>query len=227
MKDLLEKILLYLPVYIPDLVRIVSGPKRFVAERNNGDEGELIKAFTFLGVSLAIFFILQADIPVRGRGFVLDLGIHGILYLLFVVFLSAVLRFSWKIVGGKAEYQGFLVTTSYLVGVLFIGLAIGALFFTGILAMFYPDAYSWFIQFLKAPSIRDAYNPDPGISRSILVALMGFLSVAVLTLVWGFVAWGAYRELNQLPRSRSCAAFFLTILIFLPVAAGLFVLGWK
>ncbi len=222
MKDLLEKILSYLPVYIPDLVRIISSPKHFVAERNKGSEGDLIKAFTFLGVSLSIFFILQAGVP--GKDFLTDTAIHGILYLLFVVIFSAVLWLSWKIVGGKANYQSFLITSSYYVGVLSIGFAIGALCFTGILRMFYPDAYAWFVKFVAAPSLWAAY--DPRFTKSVLVAFTGFLTIASPTSVWGFVGWGAYRELNQLPRSRSCAALFLTILFSLPVAAGFFIAGW-
>jgi len=67
MKDLLEKILAYLPVYIPDLIQLVSGPKRFVAERNRGQEGDAMKAFTFLGISLAIFLLCRRLLwlPVR------------------------------------------------------------------------------------------------------------------------------------------------------------------
>jgi len=225
MKEVLEKILLYLPVYIPDLVRIISGPKRFVAEHIKR-KGELVKAFTFFGVSLSIFFLLQADITVGGRDFKTDFAIHGILHLLSAAIFTVILRISWKIVGGKADYQGFLIATLYYVGVLFVGIAIAALCFTGILRMFYPDSYTWFIQYLKAPNIPSANNADPRILQGILVAFMGFLTVALLTLGWGFVGWGAYREMNKLSRSHSCAALILTILIFLPVSAGLFIAGW-
>jgi len=226
MKDLLERILSYLPVYIPDLVRIVSGPKRFVAERNRGDEGELIKALTFFGVSLAIFFILQADVTVRGRGFVTDVGIHGTLNLLSVVIFSAIIRIAWKIVGGKAGYRGFLITSLYYVGVLLLGIGIATIFFTGILRLFYPDAYAWFIQYLVAPSLDGALNLDPRLYGGFVVAGTGFLILAVLTSAWGLIGWGAYRELNQLPRSRSYAALFLTLVFFSPVAVGLFIAGW-
>jgi hypothetical protein len=37
MKDLLEKILGYLPSYLGDLVQLVTRPKRFIAERNNDE----------------------------------------------------------------------------------------------------------------------------------------------------------------------------------------------
>src|SRR5262249_27538408 len=123
-------------------------------------KGELVKAFTFFGVSLSIFFLLQADITVRGRGFETDSVIHGILHLLSVVIFTAVVRLSWRIVGGKAEYQGFLITTLYYVGVLFVGIAIATLCFTGILRLFYPDADAWFIHYLAAPSLASAQNAD-------------------------------------------------------------------
>ncbi|HJZ65800.1 MAG TPA: hypothetical protein VKD70_15850 [Candidatus Acidoferrum sp.] len=225
MKEVLEKILSYLPVYIPDLVRIISGPKRFVAGHIKR-KGELVKAFTFFGVSLSIFFLLQADITVRGRGFTTDFIVHGILYLLSVAIFTVVLRLSWRIVGGRADYQGFLIATLYYVGVLFVGIAIAALCFTGVLRMFYPNVYTWFIQYLAAPNLPNPNNLDPTIARGILVAFLGFLTVAVLTLGWGLAGWGAYREMNKLSRPRSCAALFLTMLIFLPVSAGLFIAGW-
>ena len=223
MKDLLEKILSYLPAYIPDLVSIFSGPKRFVSERNKGNEGDLIKAFTFLGVSMSIFFILQAPFHMVGREFLSDAGAHGILYLLFIVVFSAIVWLSWRIVGGKAPYQSFLITCSYYMGVLSVGFAAGALCFIGILRTFYPESYSWFVKFLAAPSLWNAY--DPRFSGGILVASAGFLTLAVPTLVWGFIGWGAYRELNQLPRFRSGAALFLTILFSLPVACLLLIMA--
>src|SRR5215470_3178417 len=224
MKDLLEKILSYLPGYILDLARILSGPKKFVAERNKGDEGDLVKAFTFLGVSLSIFFILQGGF-IAAQKFLTNAIMDGILYLLFIAIFSAIIQLCWKIVGGKAEYQRFLITSSYYVGVLSIGFALGSLFFIGILRMFFPDAYTWFVKFIAAPSLRDAYNPDPSVSIGILLAFMAFLAVIFLTFVWALIGWGAYRELNQLSRFRSCAALFLTVLFSMPVAAALYIMA--
>jgi len=221
MKDLLEKILSYLPVYIPDLMRLLGGPKKFVAERNKGSEGDVAKAFAFLGVSLSIFFILQGSL-VAANVFLTNAIVYGVLYLLFVGIFSGIIQLCWKIVGGKAMYQRFLVISSYYVGVFSLGLAVGSLFFIGILRLFSPDAYAWFVKFIAAPSLQNAYNPDPGIA----VAFMAFLFVAFLTLVWEFIGWGAYRELNQLSRFRSCAALFLTVLFSVPAAAALYIMAF-
>jgi hypothetical protein len=219
MKDLLEKILSYLPVYIPDLIHIVSRPKHFVAERNKGNEGDLIKAFTFLGVSLAIFFILQAPVTTLGRSLLNDTASRGILYLLSIVVFSAVLLLSWRIVGGKATYQGYLLTSSYYGGVIAIGLAIATLSSVGILRAFYPESKALFDKFVATGNISLVYNAESTVLRGIVVSFLLFLVVAVPSFVWGLIGWGAYRELNQLPRSRSCAALFLSILFYLPIIA--------
>ena len=222
MKDLLEKIVSYLPVYIPDLIRLVSSPKSFVAERNTGSEGDLTRPFTFLGVSRGISFILQAGVPAKNFFYRLCSPRNSVSF--FVVVFSAILRLSWKIVGGKAEYKSYLTTSSYYFGAVWIGFAAGALCFREHSSyVIYPESYSRFIKFIAAPSLRSAY--DPKFSRSILVSFIGFLSLAIPTSVWAFIGWGAYRELNQLPRSRSCAALFLTILFSLPVVAGLLVMA--
>src|SRR5215831_1885340 len=135
MKDLLEKIVSYLPVYIPDLIRLVSSPKSFVAERNTGSEGDLTRPFTFLGVSRGISFILQAGVPAKNFFYRLCSPRNSVSF--FVVVFSAILRLSWKIVGGKAEYKSYLTTSSYYFGAVWIGFAAGALCFVNILRMLY------------------------------------------------------------------------------------------
>lgn len=219
MKDLLEKILSYLPVYVPDLTRLVSGPKCFVAERNKGQEGDLVKAFMFLGISMAIFFALQAPLAVSGKEFVTDTGSHGLLYLLFVVAFSAIVRLSWRIVGGKADYRRFLVISSYYAGGVAIGLALATLCFVGILRVFYPDSYTLFISFVAMPSLREISSAEPSVLSGIRVASAVFVVATFPTVVWGFIGWGAYRELTRLPRFHSCVAFLLTIVFSLPIIA--------
>jgi len=217
MKDLIEKILTYLPVYIPDLVGIVSNPKRFVAGHSKSSEGELIKALTFLGISISISAILQAPITISGKEFVTDTGSHAILYILFVVVFSAILRLSWGIVGGKADYQRFLVTSSYYAGVIVIALAIASLCFIGVLRIFYPQSYELFFKIAATSNLHEVIETKPDIVGGIVAAFLVFLIVILPALIWGVIGWGVYRELNQSPRLRSCIALFLTLVFSLPV----------
>src|SRR5438876_5918373 len=138
MKDLLEKILAYLPSYIGDLVQLVIRPKRFIAERNTGQEGDLLKALTFLGISLSIGFILQAPL-LPEKNFWTDAGSNGIAFLLATTIFSGVLSISWRIVGAKLDFQRILITLSYYAAAIALGLVVMSLCQLGILRIFDPQ----------------------------------------------------------------------------------------
>ena len=55
----LEKLLGFIPAYFDDLLSLVSGPKRFIAERLSRDELAMQKALVFLVVSIFISWGLQ------------------------------------------------------------------------------------------------------------------------------------------------------------------------
>ena len=100
-----------------------------------------------------------------------------------------------------------------------IGLALAILCSMGILRMFYPESYALFIRFVATANLREVSAAGPRVLRGILVAFATFAVVTLPTLVWGLIGWGAYRELNQLPRSHSSVALLLTIVLSLPIVA--------
>ena len=153
---------------------------------------------------------------VSGKEFLSETGGHGLLYLFYVVAFSAIVRLSWRIVSGKADYQRILVTSSYYAGIVAIGLALAILCSIGI---FYPESYALFVRFVATSNPREVSAAEPRVLRGILVAFAVFAVVTLPTFVWGLIGWGAYRELNQLPRSHSCAALLLTIILSLPIVA--------
>lgn len=54
MKELLDRILNYLPAYLSDFVAIFLGPKTFVAAKKLDSKEEWQNALVFLGISTAI-----------------------------------------------------------------------------------------------------------------------------------------------------------------------------
>jgi hypothetical protein len=50
LEQLLEKLLGFFPTYFDDLLRLIAGPKRFIAERLSTNRLELRDALVFLGV---------------------------------------------------------------------------------------------------------------------------------------------------------------------------------
>jgi hypothetical protein len=52
-----------------------------------------------------------------------------------------------------------------------------------------------------------------------LVSLAIFVLGTLLLSVWGFIGWGAYRQLNNLGKGRSFFAFLIMVIFDLPIGA--------
>ena len=224
MKDWIGVAMMYIPQYIKDFGSLLSGPKRFMAQQNTIEEATFTRSLAFLGFSLALVVILQAPLLPTGT----DLWIHaagtGLIALLAVSLSAITLRFAWRLVGGKANVRSFFVTCGYFFGVTFSLVAFFQLLYAGVFKTFAPDLYTQIREADFADSIQLTMNSDslvPLLSAYILV--VGFALVSI----WDFVAWGAYRALNDLSKWRSFVALLImgalewpliSILLFVSVA---------
>jgi hypothetical protein len=224
MKDLLEKILGYLPSYLGDLVQLVTRPKRFIAERNTGRKGDLLKALTFLGISLSVCFILQAPLLLE-KDFWTDAGSNGIVFLIATTVLSGVLHIAWKVVGVKLDFQRILITLSYYSAVIALCLVVTSLCQLGILRIFDPRLYNLLLQTGGTVDWRAFFQAEPLSSAPFVFSLILLFTGFTATLIWAIVGWGAYRELGQTTKIRSIEALFLTALLSLPVLTAFFLIG--
>ena len=59
MKELIEKILTYLPQYFSDLVFLLTGPKAFIRHKDIANPDAISDAVAFFGVSIVISFLMQ------------------------------------------------------------------------------------------------------------------------------------------------------------------------
>jgi len=131
------------------------------------------------------------------------------------------LRLAWRIVGGKATVRSFFVTYAYFFGVLIVIYTLFMLLGEGVFKVFEPELYARVIEAkLNKQTIPDFSGSNiPWVSFGILVA--GFIFVSV----WGFVAWGAYRELNGLSKWRSFFAVMIAGVLSWPISAIVFFVG--
>lgn len=220
MKDILDRILSYFPSYIGDIALLAIGPKRFMEQQRSIEDRSLEKPLTFLGISLALCFVLQASLPPR-REFWADAGPHGLLYLIGTIALAAVVRLSWRVVGGRATFQQVLRITCYYCSVVLLGVVITNLCYLGILRLFEPRLYELLFATAERVDWRTFVAADPLSSVSFVVAML-IQSVGYAALfIWVIVGWGAYRELNGLSKRKSCTAFFLAAALSLPLLAVL------
>lgn len=205
MKDLIEKILKYLPQYLVNFGSLLSGPKKFIADRNTTAEDSFENSLLFLAISVVLVVIMTAPLLPPGKDLWTHVGSVAVTSLLTVALSGVALRFAWRIVGGKATLKSFFVTYAYFFGVIVVILTMFHLLSEGVFKVLKPDLYSAVIEakFKKQPLPDMSGTSIPLVSFSIL--LIGYIMASV----WGLVAWGSYRALNGLSRTRSFVAILI------------------
>ncbi len=218
MKELIEKILAYLPQYLTNFGSLFVGPKRFIGQRNTAAEDSFGESLLFLGISLILVIIMTAPLLPPGKDLWTYVGANAVIYLLTVSLSAIALRLAWRVVGGKTTIRSFFVTYAYFFGVLIVIYTLFILLGEGVFKVFEPELYAKVIQAkLNKQEIPDVSGSTVfWVSFGILIMGWVFLSV------WGLVAWGAYRELNGLSKWRSFFAFTIMSILGWLIAAIVF-----
>ena len=206
MQDLLKEIFASIPKYISNFARVLTGPKSFIASRNVDREGALTEALTFAGISFCLAMILITPRIPDEVDFWKFFGARLISNLILIACAAGVLRLAWKIVGGQASFDKFLIVYSYYFGVAFLMLFLVMLCSDGILKSFDPELYKKLVA-IQLKQSTETVNPVQ--SGAFIASLVIFLAGFILVSIWGFIGWGAYRLLNNASKGQSVAAFFL------------------
>jgi hypothetical protein len=218
MKELIEKILAYLPKYLTDFGSLISGPKRFMAQKNTKAEETFVQALVFLGISLVLVVIMTAPLLPPGKDIWTYLGTIAVGLLLGVSLYAVALRVAWRLVGGNAPIRSYFVTYAHFSGVIVIVSTVFLLLGEGVFKVLEPDLYRQVIEAnlnnQPMPNVEDSYVP--------LISLLINAAGLFLASIWGLVAWGAYRQLNGLSKWRSFIALMISGLIAMLIAVAVF-----
>lgn len=218
MRDLIEKILNYLPKYFTNFGSLFVKPKQFIGLRNTMSDDSFREALLFLGISSVLVVIMTAPLLPPGKDLWTHLGSNAVVYLLAVLLSALSLRLAWRIVGGKATVQSFFVTFAYFFGMVLVILTLFMLISQGVFKVFEPELYKEIIE----AKINQQPTPDVSESSIPLVTLgINVVGMIIIT-VWSIVAWGAYRELNGVSKWRSILALIVTGILSWPIAAILY-----
>jgi hypothetical protein len=220
MKDILEQILGYLPKYLPEFLRVFAGPKSAISERNQGKSDDLKQALIFFGISFFLIFPFQRALIPNQQELWTHIAQSVAIALFFGLASAALIRLAWRIVGGSAPLENFVVVYCYSFGILLVIIMFCTLIPLGALKTFYPDSYTSVKMGLfsahRSPfdfeGVKDLYLV-PGYWLYFMLNSLLFL----LPSVWYVIAWGAYRELTRQTKARSVAAFILSLIFLLPV----------
>jgi len=226
MKDFLEKIIRLIPGYFSDLLGLVSGPKRFVADRLSRKDLTMEGPLRFVAVSFMISWIIKA--PLNRLDPIIELGADGGFVLACVVLYGGAICLAWRIVGGRAGLKQFFATNFYYAGILMLLSALFYLASMGLLRALDPGIYRELSDAVYGGGLAsfvleniDRLGQSTAFRFYMVLQVIGLLSM----LVWVVIGWGGYRALNKLTRLRSVVAGALFVLFCVPVAAFTFLIA--
>jgi hypothetical protein len=223
MNDLVKLVFAQIPKYLFNFFNLVSGPKRFVRERNVYNDQSLTEAMTFLAISFVLTLILKTPF-ISDVNFWQYIATTGLQNLIETALLAALLRLAWALVGGHASFGRLFITFCYYYSVSIIGLQVFTVFAYGIAKVWDPELYPIMIEAYKGKSFSNpkmqAYVEKAAGSGDIkkllplaAVNLMLWLGWAAF-LAWTIAGWGAYRELATLTKKRSVLAWVIFICLY-------------
>jgi hypothetical protein len=222
-KDLLERILKLLPGYLPDLASLVTRPKTSILRWVSEAAGDLTRPLTFVGVSVAIGFLLQLPQLGKEDTFTTLVASMAVFKVLALVMFAAIIQLVFRIVRGHASFAATFSAYLYIVSPLYIAGVILEIARLGILRVYDPaiavavrvdpdyllaNAERWRTFQAAAPSLAIVY---------FLLSLAWIFAV----LGWFVACWGAFRHLHSIGRWRSALAGVVTLVAGVIFFSGL------
>ena len=235
MKQLVPKVLGYIPKYLLSFASLIAGPKRFIAKKHAGTEDAFEDSLAFLGMSLALTMVFQFPLLFLGDDFsrVLQYGLCFSAVSLVGVFLfSCALHLAWWLVGGKSPFRSFFITHAYFFGVLSAVYAVFHIFSVGVFKILDPHLLEDLIAEYRHMIENSTYfETDPEFLLQLMDSLAFkssyfiLLAGSVIIFIWFSVAWGAYRQLNGLDGWHSFFAFLINAIFAIPILVIIVVLS--
>jgi hypothetical protein len=231
MKDIIEKILAYLPQYFVELGAVCTTPKRFIAERDVNSDETFAAALLFLAISLVLQTLILAPLNLSGRDLWTELGSVAVVTMMDVTLGALAIYIGWWIVGGRARAKGFFTSFSYFSGAVMVVGAGLILLEWSIVKLFDPERFEKvFVRRHGSEQIKMMFDSEyaariigePSVTWYVAVGL--HWAFILLFLGWIIVAWGAFRKLSGLSKIRSFFAFlFAAVFSLVGIYAVIFV----
>jgi len=216
MNEILEKLLKILPAYLSDLFAITISPKKFLNTRNLKDNKILEQSALFFAISLALTFLLQTPLlPINQNPLYLFVELL-IIEIILVFLMAVVLRFSWFVVGGKANLMALFIYCLYISGPMTLIFVAFSLLGDTSFRLFDPQGY--LLNKKIAASVGQVGSAEITTTPELLNILNIFLLLGLAAVYgWLTIAWGAFRQINLTTRLKSFIAYLLFNILLIPL----------
>lgn len=208
MKEILERILKQLPSFLPDLGRLLTGPKRAIVAWVEEAKGDLSRPLVFVGVAIGVGFVLQLPLLKKEHEFMATAASMGLFKLVALLAFASIIHLLFRIVGGRAAFSSSFAAYLYLASPLYMALVLLDMASQGVVRAFDPTlAGATRIDPLYFVSHPERAREFAAAAPQLALAF-GVLTYAKLFAVlgWFTACWGAFRQLHGVKRWRSGVA---------------------
>jgi hypothetical protein len=216
MKEILERILKQLPSFLPDLGRLLTGPKRAIVGWVDEAKGDLSRPLVFVGVAIGIGFVLQLPLLGKEHEFMATAASMGLFKLVALLAFATIIHLLFRIVGGRAAFTSTFAAYLYLASPLYMALVLLDLGSQGVVRAFDPTLVAaarvdplYFVSHPERAREFAAAAPQLALAYSLLMYAKLFI-----VLGWFTACWGAFRRLHGVKRWRSSVAGLAAALAF-------------
>lgn len=224
-----DALLKAIPDYGDQLLTLISGPRRFFAERDLGAKDCLVQALTFLFISVALGYVLTVPflVGVDAYAYWVAAATMVVTHTFAVVVFGGLAFLCCRVMGGKGSLHGHVTIFAYFSGVSGLVFALFSLAAVGLVKAGLPNhlaLYQEYMDFLLkndfAALEQDCFkviDESNTLRASMLILLTGLLVIAS----WLIVAWRAIGDWNRLTGRRVVAALVLFLVTGFAVNWGL------
>ncbi len=215
MNELLVPLLKQLANYLPDFVNLVIKPKTIIVHWINEAEGDLIRPFTFVALSVSFGFLLQLPQIGNDHNFAELATGMSIFKVFFLVLCASTIHLLLRIVGGKASFPVTLSAYLYIVSPLYVVGIILNIASIGVLRDYSPVVATntnLDFNYLFADSTR--WQTFNNTAPRLALAYTLLISVRVIMIpAWFITCWGAFRQLHSVSFWRSVTAGIAALIV--------------
>jgi len=221
MKDLVEILWRSLATYIPILVAVVTAPRTTILEQIAEPEGRFQRALSFVGVTVAIGFLLQAPLARDASELMSVAGSMIAFKVVAILLFAGIITLSFRIVGGSGSFETTLSAYLYSVSPIYLLLILLDMMMRGALTRFDPEvARAWMItRSLSDETLDVMFASAPGLAATVTLLMLAQL---LGLLAWLLICWRVYRTIHRVSAPRSAAAYvmaFVAVVLASPVLA--------
>lgn len=222
-----DALLKAIPDYGDQLLTLISGPKRFFAERDLDAKECLVQALIFLFISVVLGYVLTVPFLVGVDAYWVAAATMVVIHTFAVVVFGGLAFLCCRAMGGRGSLHGHVTIFAYFAGVSGLVFALFSLAATGLVKAGLPNhiaLYQEYMEFLLkndfAALEQDCFkviDESNTLRASMLILLTGLLAIAG----WLIVAWRAIGDWNRLTGRRMAAALVLFLVTGFAVNWGL------